>query len=70
MGFAREQRISIGGKAFTEYMQDYQSDKLTAEFPMYDANVVRAFAASIALQDPSDDIEAEQQLIEAFLLKK
>ena len=69
MQFAREQRISIGGKAFSEYMQDYQADKLSAAFPQYDDNVVRAFAASIALQDPTEVIQAEQQLIEVFLKK-
>ena len=65
--FAREQRMSIGGKAMTERMQDYQAEKLTAAFPQYDETIVRQFAASIALVDSTEDVKLEHTFIEAFL---
>ena len=67
MQFAREQRMSIGGKAMTEKMQDYQAEKLTAAFPQYDETIVRQFAASIALVDSTEDVKLEHTFIEAFL---
>ena len=65
--FAREQRMSIGGKAMTERMQDYQAEKLTAAFPQSDETIVRQFAASIALVDSTEDVKLEHTFIEAFL---
>jgi len=65
--FAREQRLSIGGKPMTETIQEYQANKMVAAFPQYDEAIVRAYAGSIALTDDKACIEAEQTRTEALL---
>jgi len=67
MQFAREQRLNIGVEPFTERIKSHQADKLAQAYPQYDADIVRAYAVSIALTSDSDEIEREQVIIEARL---
>jgi len=61
--FAREQRMSIGGKAMTEIMQEKQGENVAAKFPQYDGPALRQYSACIAMIDDSVEILAEHELI-------
>ena len=67
MQFAREQRIAIGMKPFTERIKEHQGNRLTAAYPMYDEALVRAYAESTALHCDIEEIERDQQIIESRL---
>jgi len=64
MQFAREQRERIGVKHFTQKIRERQGDALAAAYPQYNAQIVRAYAESIALQCDQEIIEHEQAYIE------
>jgi len=66
--FAREQRMSIGGKAMTDRIMDYQAERLSEAYPMYAEDVVRAYGAAIALIDDSETIAEEQVRIERCMV--
>ena len=65
MQFAREQRLQIGAKPFTERIKEYQADTLAAAYPQYDESIVRAYAESIALHSDALEIADEGKAIEA-----
>ena len=63
MQFAREQRERIGVKHFTEKIKERQGDALCEAFPQYDAEIVRSYGESIALQCDSGAIDEEKKFI-------
>lgn len=69
MQFAREQRLQIGAKPFTERVRHNQGSALVAAFPQYNEAIIRAYAETIALYSDAEDIEAEQKIIEANVAK-
>ena len=67
MQFAREQRERIGVKHFTEKIRERQGDFLCEAFPQYDAEIVRSYGESIALQCDRDQIDEEELFIQERL---
>jgi len=59
--FAREQRMSIGGQAMAEVMQQNQADHLRERFPRYAGAALQRYAVCIAMLDDSGDILAEHE---------
>jgi len=57
--FAREQRMSIGGKAMDAIMEDKQAAHLAAQFGKYDGPALRQYAQCIAMIDDTDAIREE-----------
>ena len=64
--FAREQRLSIGEKAMTERIREYQADFLAKQYPQYDSSILRAYGSAIALHDDSINIREDGERIEAL----
>jgi len=67
MQFAREQRVNIGIKPFTERLKQYQADTLAAAYPQYNNRIVRQYAESVALQPDTEEIADDEKMIAARL---
>jgi hypothetical protein len=53
--YAREQKVNIGYKPWTEYYKSTQGDKLAAAYPQYHQPIVRAYGKATCFEDDSDD---------------
>ena len=63
--FAREQRMSIGGKAMQSMMEEKQALAMSLKFAKYDGPALRGYAAAIALIDDEANILEEHARITA-----
>lgn len=53
--YARDQRINIGQKPWTERWKSEQADKLAAAYPQYNTAIVRDYGKCTCFEDDSDD---------------
>ena len=53
--YARDQRINIGQKPWTDQYRSNQADKVALAFPLYDRHIVRDYAKVTVFEDDSDD---------------
>jgi len=65
--FAREKRLEVGVKPFTQRIVEYQCNQLASSYPQYDTQVVKAYAESIALHSHGEDLDDEAMRIEKQL---
>ena len=63
--FAREKRLEIGIKPFTDRIKEIQGNKLVSAYPQYHPLILRGYAESIALSSDAEEIEQERLWIEA-----
>ena len=65
--FAREKRLEIGIKPFTQRLIEMQGNKLADSYPQYNSRILKSYGESIALATDAADIAEEAELIEERL---
>jgi len=62
--FAREKRLEIGVKPFTQLARGWQGKRLAEAYPQYDDYLMHSYGESIALDDDAAEIQEEAARIE------
>lgn len=65
--FAREKRLEIGVKPFTQRAVEWQGDRLASAYPQYDPYIIHSYGQAIALDDDKDEIVEENIRIEKMM---
>ena len=66
--FAREQRVSLGQKPFTEKLKEQMAERLVAAYPQYSAEAVSAYGQATGLIDDTHGLDMDEVFIAAEVL--